>query len=109
MNNVPRKINKALHEYAGVAYEAELRKELEALSAKFDEWKSNQIDSHELTEAIHRFHNGPARDLYKKYNNVPLDLVVAHAIVTGLLDRDKIPAEVLGYLGNAIAFYENEK
>ncbi|HJW83967.1 MAG TPA: hypothetical protein VJ754_06655 [Anaerolineae bacterium] len=109
MDAIPRKIKKALREYAGIAYEAELRIELQALSAKFADWKSNQIDSFDLTEAIHQFHNGPARDLYKKYNNAPLDLVMAHAIATGLLNKDEIPAEMLEHLSAAIALYEEHQ
>ena len=34
------------------------------------------------------------------------DLAVAHAIVTGILDRSRLPGELVEALGRAIAFYE---
>jgi hypothetical protein len=105
---VPRKMKKLLREYSGLAYEAELRHELEALSAKFDEWKAGRMEGWELTEAIHRFHNGAARELFKKYNSGLTEFNVAHAIFTGLLDRGRIPQELLNYLGRYLAFYEEQ-
>jgi len=34
------------------------------------------------------------------------DLAVAHAIVTGILDRSRLPGELVEALGRAIAFHE---
>ncbi len=110
MKDIPKLIKKALREYADKAYEAELRKELEALSAKFDEWEAGKLDNFDLTEAIHKFHNGPARELYTKYNySPPLEMLVAHAIVTGLLKKEDLRPDVLEYLNNAIAAYEKDR
>jgi hypothetical protein len=60
------------------------------------------------TEIIHRFHQGPARDLWVRYNTPQLEMVVAFAITTGLLDRDTIPAELLEHLAGAIRFHEQQ-
>jgi len=110
MKNIPPKVKEALREYADQAYDLELAQELESLSAKFNEWKVGKLDSHDLTEAIHKFHDGPARELYKKYNySPPLEMLVAHAIVTGLLKKEDIRPDVLEYLTNEIAFYEKDK
>jgi hypothetical protein len=106
---IPRKMKKLLREYSGLAHESELRHELEALSAQFDEWKNGAMDSWELTEAIHRFHNGTARELYKQYNYGSIELNVAHAIFTGLLDRGQVPRELLDYLKKYLAFYEEQR
>ncbi len=108
MTTIPRPIKKSLRHYADLAYQAELNQELLKLSTHFDAWKNGQIDSFELSDAIHRFHNGPSVELYKKYNYGQLDLNVAYAIVTGLLNRDEVSPEVLDYLRNAIAFYESQ-
>jgi len=103
---VPRHIKKLLREYSSIAYEAELRHELEALATQFDEWKNGTMDSWELTEAIHQFHNGASRELYKKYNYGSTELNVAHAIFTGLLDRRQVPAELVDHLAKYRAFLE---
>ena len=108
-HNTPKKIKRAIREYASQLYEADLRKELEALSTKFAEWQAGTIDSFDLQDAIHQFHHGAARELYKQYNQSDLDFIVAQAIVAGPINREQVPAEVLAHLGNVIAFFENQQ
>ena len=45
----------------------------------------------------------------KKYNYSPHDANVAYAIVTGILKRDEIPAELLQAISNLLVFYESLK
>jgi len=59
-----------------------------------------------LNELIHRFHQGPARELYVRYDTNQLEAPVAYAIVTGVLDRKAVPAEVLDHVARMIRFYE---
>jgi hypothetical protein len=65
--------------------------------------------SGELSEIIHQFHQGPARELWVRYNTPHLEMAVAFAITTGLLARDTIPGELLEHLGGATRFYEGEQ
>ncbi len=109
MTNFPPRIKKALRRYAEQAYEAEMGQALGELSAKFEAWKTGALTSAGLTESIHRFHDGPAVELDKKYNGMELPFVVADAIVSGILPRDKIEPEVLDHLGKYIAFLEQER
>jgi hypothetical protein len=71
--------------------------------------KRKELDSSELSEIIHKFHQGPARDLWVRYNTPQLEMAVAFAITTGLLSRDTIPAEVLDHLAGPMRFYEEER
>jgi len=103
-----KKVKHAIREYAGQLYEADLHKELETLSAKFDEWRNGTLDSFDLQEAIHQFHNGAARELFKHYNS-ELDFVVAQAIVDGRINQAEVPVEVLEHLRNAIAFFKGQQ
>ena len=64
------------------------------------------LSSGELSEIIHRFHQGPARELWVRYNSSHLEMPVAFAITTGVLARDTIPAELLEHLAGALRFYE---
>jgi hypothetical protein len=57
--------------------------------------RSRELGSGELTEIIHRFHQGPARDLGARYNTPYREMAVAFAITTGVLRRETIPAELL--------------
>jgi hypothetical protein len=64
------------------------------LSETFDAWKEGKISSGGLSERIHGFYQGPARELFKKYNGGMLEADVAHATVEELLDRTRVPTEL---------------
>ena len=108
MPTYPPRIKRLLREYAAQAYEAELNQVLEALAQQFTAWQTGQLSASDLTQHIHNFHRGPARELWNRYNAGIDDMHVAYALVTGLLKRDELPAELLEHLQNAIAFYERD-
>ena len=103
---MPKRLKRALREAAMAAHEEELRRALVPLEAAFQRWRAGDVGSGELAELIHEFHEGPARELFKRYNYGQLDLAVAHAIVAGILDRSRLQGELVEALGRAIAFYE---
>jgi len=55
------------------------------------------------------FESDPARELWSRSNARIDDTLVAHAIVTGLLSRETILAELLEALQPILAFYEREQ
>jgi len=77
--------------------EAELRRALTELSGDFDRWKRGEIDSFELTERIHKFHQGPNREIYNRYSVGGFHLVpvVDYAIREGLIAKESVPPEAL--------------
>ena len=105
---MPKRLRRALRDAAMEAHEEELRRALLRLAAAFEKWRAGELGSGELSEHIHAFHDGPARELFKKYNYGALDLTVAHAIVSGVLDRSRLPQELLAVLERAISFYEQQ-
>ena len=109
MVNTPKRIKRLLREYAGAAHEEDLRRALLPVAEAFKRWERREVDSGELTEILHRFHQGPARDLWVRYNTAHLEMVVAFAITTWVLSRDAIPAELLAHLAGAMRFYEEEQ
>ncbi len=109
MADTPRRIKRLLREHAGEAHEEELRRALVPLAEAFKRWERGEVGSGELSEIIHRFHQGPARELFVRYNTPYLELAVAYAITVGVLDRQKIPAELLDHLARALEFYESEQ
>lgn len=106
MRAYPKLIRRLIREYAARAYEAELGQALGELDQQFAAWRNGHISAFELSEHIHSFHQGPARDLWGRYNAHIDDTLVAHAIVTSLLPRETIPAELLEALQPMLAFYE---
>jgi len=106
MADTPKRIKRLLREYAASAHEEELRRALLPISEAFGRWERRELGSGDLSEIIHRFHQGPARDLWVRYNTPHLEMAVAFAITTGVLGRDTIPAELLEHLAEAMRFYE---
>jgi hypothetical protein len=105
----PKPIKRLIREYAARAYETELGQALGELEQQFAAWRNGQISAFELSDHIHTFHQGPARELWSRYNARIDDTLVAHASVTGLLPRESIPAELLEALQPILAFYERER
>ncbi len=109
MQQYPKNIKRLLREYMMEAYERELHRELTKLGQSFAEWRDGQIVSGELSSRVHQYEAGPSRELYKKYNCSPHDVNVAFAIVTNILKRDEIPAELLEAISSLLAFYQSLK
>ncbi len=108
MKEYPKKIKKLIREYARKAHEEELRRALVPLSEAFDSWKDSGISSDELSELIHEFNRGPARELFKRYDGSMLSLMVASAFAREILDRDNVPSELLEQLAEQIDFCKKE-
>lgn len=109
MREYTKRIKRLIREYAVQAHEVELGQALGELEQQFAAWRNGHISPFELSDHIHAFHQGPARELWGRYNARIDDTLVAHAIVTGLLPRETIPAELLAALEPIIAFYEAEQ
>lgn len=108
MHQYPKHIKRMIREYAGQAYEIELGQALGQLEQQFALWRGGQIGAGELSDRIHAFHQGPSASCGGRYNAGIDDTLVAHAIVTGLLPRETIPAE-LEALQPSMDFYERQQ
>ena len=106
--NTSREFTKAqrrkLRELGAIAYERELAAELSKLEADFERWRSAEIDAHDLTERIHRFHQGPARQLFSKYERLNLDFAVAEAIHREFITEEEAGPDVIEMVGIHLRF-----
>jgi hypothetical protein len=109
MREFPKAIKRKLNELCGLAHEEALRRALEPLGRDFELWRERQLDSGTLAIRIHEFDHGPARELFNYYNRAWPEMVVAAAIVDGLLDRRQIPPEVLEAIGDMIGMIERSR
>ena len=101
-------MKRLLREYAAAAHEEELRRALVPIAEAFKRWEQGGLESGELSDLIHRFHQGPARELFLRYNASNLVAPVAYAITSGIVDRAAVPRELLEDLAGMIEFYEKE-
>src|SRR5215207_1731610 len=109
MNDYPKRIKRLLREFAAEAYEKELSRELGRLGESFAEWRDGKIKNGELSDRIHQYETGVSRELFNKYNEGKNDFNVAYAIVTGILDRQDVPEELIAAIDKQLSFYESLK
>jgi hypothetical protein len=106
MQEAPKRIRRQVREWAGIAHDRDLRKALGELRAEFDRWESGEIDSFELNERVHRFHQDTSREIWKRYATTHLEPAVASAVVAGVLRKEELPSELLRHIAGLIEFYE---
>jgi hypothetical protein len=109
MDSFEKGQRKELRRLAGVAYERELGTALAALEAQFQEWHASRLNVHELSDAIHQFHNGVARDLYVTYTRLEPRVAVAQAVARKILRDDEVPPGLREALQTLITLYEESE
>ncbi len=95
-----------LRRLAALAYDRELAKELEAVEVQFRQWRAGNLDVHQLSDLIHQFHDGVARDLFVMYTGGQLGSVVAQAVARNALHENELPLDLRELLREQIAFYK---
>jgi len=108
MEPITRRESKDLRRLAGIAYDRELGRELARLETSFADWRAGRLSSHDVSGAIHAFHDGVARDLWVLYNRIDPSSTVPRAVVAGLLAESEVPAALLAKLQNALEYYRYE-
>ena len=91
MQEVPKRIKRLVREWAGNAHDRDLRKALSELRAQFDRWDRGEIDSFELNELVHRFHQDTAREIWKRYATTHLEPAVASAVLPACFAKKNYP------------------
>jgi hypothetical protein len=92
-----------LRDLASLAYDRELSRELSGLEHDFERWRAAEMNACDLSEAVHEFHQGPARELFSAYGHSDLELVVAGAIRRGVISKDEVDPETLDRLAVYLA------
>jgi len=108
---IPKPVRQQMNALIGAAHERALAKALQQLDSHFDRWRRGEIDPFELAELIHKFHDGPARDVYKRFSDRRNSLLVAltaYSVANGLVDETAVPPEVHPYIQRALQFYRED-
>ena len=83
MDSFSKSQSKHLRALTGIAHERELAGALIELEAQFAEWRAGRLSSFDMSDVIHAFHNGRARQLYIFYVEGRPATCVAHALANG--------------------------
>lgn len=94
-----------MRELATEAWDAELNAALSELYEEFCRWAEHGMSSFELSDRIHAFHDGIARELYKRYTILGTSSSVARAVALGLIRADALPEALAEKLATEIAFF----
>lgn len=89
----------------GLAHDRELGLYLSELEARFRKWREGRIGPSELSDFIHKFHGGSAREVFKTYRLLRRDQLVARALGIGLLKKDEVAEEIRESLADLIDHY----
>ena len=95
---------KTLRELSCSTYEAEAHRMLEELDAKFQNWRTGEMESSELLHAIHEFHQHESRDLWSRYQSLKEPEIVARGLALGLLE-EPVPEELRAKLAPLVEFF----
>jgi hypothetical protein len=97
---------KLLRELTGYAWEGELGAELMKLLQEFHAWQAGRLNVFELSDKVHQFHDGTARELYGRYASDQAEpWKVARAIALGFVSRDRAGENLIAKLAPHIAEY----
>jgi hypothetical protein len=81
---------KRIRQIADLAWERGRRIELRKIAVAIEEMECGRLTPFDVTDCIHRFHDGAARDLYKQFSNSLPWLAVCRAHLDGVLTDDDI-------------------
>ena len=101
---------KRLRQLAAMAHERELAAALQALHQQFDEWQTKKIDTFELSDRIHQFHQKTAREIWKMYVNADHNqaaLLVSRALKLKILAADEVGQDLVEQLAPLADFFQD--
>ena len=84
--------SRKLRELATEAHSRALFEALRDLDSLFSNWRHEHLNSFQLAEAIHDFHEGQARELWNLYALGEPEVSVAAALRSGALRQAEVPA-----------------
>ncbi|MBD3336140.1 MAG: hypothetical protein GF355_11555 [Candidatus Eisenbacteria bacterium] len=83
-----------LKKLAQTAHDREQVRHLDELSKEFESWRSGALDADELATEIDEAVQSDPVDISLRHKKLPPDIVVARALMDGLLRWKEIPGEV---------------
>jgi hypothetical protein len=86
-----------------------MRAALGILAAKFDEWRAGRLATADLDAAIHKYHDGAAREIWRRFSTNDLKMPLAHAVAVGLIEEQSLSPEVREQIASMVAFFREQE
>lgn len=109
MREISKALKRELRQHAERAWEAEMKAALGALAAKFDEWRAGSLSSADLDAAIHAYHDGIAREIWRRFSGGDRRMPLAHAVAAGFIDEKSLPPEVREHIASMVEFFREQE
>ena len=100
-----KKERSKLRALAEEAYARELDQALRDLDSAFSDWRQKHISGFQLSDFIHEFHQGAARELYSDYTRLDPGFLVARALSRHLLEPHEVPESLRARLQSLITYF----
>jgi hypothetical protein len=100
VKELPKDTKKSLRHWCAIAYERDLGAELSKLHELFRQWQAGSMRAVDLSDEIHQFHDGAARELYVQYvfGRGEEILLLYGAVQRGVIKTDELPSDLLKLL-----------
>jgi hypothetical protein len=101
--DLPKALKREIQELGGVLHERLLAVELRKLDAEFARWRTGELDAIELSTLIHKFHEGPPRKLWLRFNTNDVGELgwdLSRALADGTMRVEEFSVEALAFLGH---------
>ncbi|MBW3570198.1 MAG: hypothetical protein KY467_03755 [Gemmatimonadetes bacterium] len=96
-------IRQVLRELRRLAWEAELGEALLPIAERMDAWRRGEASAFQVSDEIHRFHDGASREIWKTYQSRDTEMLLAKALADGYLRREQVPNPVYAVLEPHVA------
>jgi hypothetical protein len=101
-----KKQRRELRELQGLAWERELEAALRELRSDFEAWAGKkEISAFELSDRIHKFHNGRSRELYNMYSGSLDNFWIGPVVARGVIDESELSDDLREVAREDIAYY----
>jgi hypothetical protein len=105
---IPKPVRKILRDLVYRAHEAALRKPLSEIVPYVEKWQRGEIDAIALADRLREFHDGPCREIYKRFTYTSIgecEMLAGGAVAQGLIDPKTVPEAAMPYLGRWLEFH----
>ena len=89
----------------GVAWERELIEALRLVREDFDAWEGGEISPFELSDRIHKFHDGCSRELFISYSGSLDASLISSAVAKGVIEEAELSEGFRAELAEDIEYF----